>query len=446
MYHLPYTGYGLLWLFLIYSLFGWMFGVVVAAFRRKSFVNTGVLNSPVCPVYGCTAIAYTIFLRELKHAPIFLFIGGMIIGACMIVLTGTILRLFFHRKWWNYSRFRVGFDGYLTIPMLMLFGAASVLVLFVGNDLILSLVGLIPYRLGKMILAGIYILLAMDLLEVLIVAFRIRVHVKRIYKVSTDLDHISITFGNAITRAVQRRLERAYPNIETSKIVQEIGRIVEESDQKERFAEGKCFYKLFWLFLLGSMFGDFFETIFCRLKAGVWMSRSSLVYGPFSIVWGIGCMMLTAFLYQYRNKSDRYLFFYGTVVGGTYEYACSVLSELLFGTVFWDYSKMPFNLGGRINLLYCFFWGIVAVFWLKVIYPLLSEWIEKIPTWLGPGLTWFLILFMIMNLAISGLAMDRYAKRQNGLEASNQFEKVLDQRFSDERMRRIYPNAKFVRP
>ena len=44
-------------------------------------------------------------------------------------------------------------------------------------------------------------------------------------------------------------------------------------------------------------------------------------------------------------------------LGGAYEYLCSVFTELVFGKVFWDYSWMPFNLGGRINLLYCFFWG-----------------------------------------------------------------------------------------
>ena len=38
-------------------------------------------------------------------------------------------------------------------------------------------------------------------------------------------------------------------------------------------------------------------------------------------------------------------------------------------TVFWDYSKFKFNLGGRINLLYYFFWGIAAVMWMRYGYP-----------------------------------------------------------------------------
>ena len=102
------------------------------------------------------------------------------------------------------------------------------------------------------------------------------------------------------------------------------------------------------------------ETVFCRVTAGVWMSRSSLVWGPFSVVWGLALVLATVLLRQEKDRSDRYLFAFGTVMGGVYEYVCSAVTELLFGTVFWDYSKFKFNLGGRINLLYCFFWGNAA--------------------------------------------------------------------------------------
>ena len=112
---------------------------------------------------------------------------------------------------------------------------------------------------------------------------------------------------------------------------------------------------------------------------GVWMSRSSLVWGPFSIVWGFAFAGVTLLLYRYKDRSDSFLFLTATFLGGAYEYLCSVLSEIVFGKVFWDYSKMPFNLNGRINLLYCFFWGIATVVWFKRIYPFLSNLIEKLP-------------------------------------------------------------------
>ncbi len=159
------------------------------------------------------------------------------------------------------------------------------------------------------------------------------------------------------------RVERAYPS------VQPVPKQKEKSETGV-FAEGCSFYKIVLLFIIGAFLGDIVETIFCRITAGVWMSRSSLVWGPFSIVWGLAIALATWFLYNYRDRSDGFLFAFGTFLGGAYEYLCSVFTEIVFGKVFWDYSDIPFNLGGRINLLYCFFWGIAAVVWLKKLYPL----------------------------------------------------------------------------
>lgn len=180
------------------------------------------------------------------------------------------------------------------------------------------------------------------------------------------------------------------------------------------------------------------------------MSRSSVIYGPFSIVWGLGCMLLTAILYRMKDKSDFYIFIAGTVLGGAYEYVCSVFTELVFGTIFWDYSGFAFNLGGRINLLYCFFWGIAAVVWMKWIYPFLSRLIEKLPIRAGKILCNGLLVFMIFNCLLSSLALARYTQRNTQPAGEQQAVSVLDEfldaHYTDERMERIYPNAKIVKP
>ena len=44
--------------------------------------------------------------------------------------------------------------------------------------------------------------------------------------------------------------------------------------------------------------------------------------------------------------------------------------EFIFGVIFniilrknvWDYSKLPFNIGGQICILYSFYWAIISVF------------------------------------------------------------------------------------
>ena len=152
-------------------------------------------------------------------------------------------------------------------------------------------------------------------------------------------------------------------------------------------------------------------------------------------------MIATLLLYRYQQKSSGFLFAVGTFVGGAYEYICSVLSELVFGKVFWDYSHMPFNLGGRINLLYCFFWGFAAVAWIKLIYPKLSALIEKVPMKAGKTISWILLIFMVCNMLVSGLALIRSTQRANGIAATSGWQEIMDERFDDERIQKIYPNA-----
>lgn len=443
MERLFYTGYELLWLFLIYSLLGWCVGVADAAVKRKQFINVGVLNLPLCPAYGVSAVLYSIFLLDLKEQPLFLFLGGTIITACLTVLTGAVLEHIFHRKWRTFQTYRFGLGGHITWQLLVWFGIFSVAVLWIGNPLLLNLVHLIPEGIGRILLYVLLGFVLIDLSGVLAVVWKWRRHVNRVAALTENMQQVSLVFGNAITAHVQRRLEKTYPNIETKKILET--KAAEVPKEKTAFAQGFGFYKLFWLFFLGSFLGAIVEIIFCRVRLGSWMSRSSLVYGQFSIVWGFACALLTVFLHRYRERSDRFLFFYGTVVGGAYEYICSVLSELVFGTIFWDYSKIPFNLAGRINLLYCFFWGFAAIIWLKGIYPFLSKWIEKIPKKIGPVLTWILVVWMVFNMTLSSMALIRYSARGAGEGAQNKIEQMLDQHFTDERMHRIYPKAKFVR-
>ena len=166
-----------------------------------------------------------------------------------------------------------------------------------------------------------------------------------------------------------------------------------------------------------------------------------MVWGPFSIVWGLAIALVTALLYRYKDRSNTFLFGMGTFLGGAYEYLCSVFTELVFGKVFWDYSDIPFNLGGRINLLYCFFWGFAEVVWFKLLYPRLSDWIEKLPMKPGKIITWVLIVFMCCNIVMSCMALIRYDARGKGTAPENTLEEWLDEHYDDARMQRIYPNA-----
>ena len=203
--------------------------------------------------------------------------------------------------------------------------------------------------------------------------------------------------------------------------------------------------RLFWIFFIASFLGANIETAFMLLTRGELQNRSGVLFGTFSLVWGFGAVLFTLCFRRFQGRGGVRVLLGGALVGAGYEYLCSWLQEVLFGACFWDYSHLPFNLGGRINLLYCFFWGIAAVVWLKSIYPRLSQWIERLPLRIGRVLSWVLILFMVVNIAVSCLAMGRYTQRQTmDAPPDTALGQLLDRRFPDSRMERIYPNAILV--
>lgn len=373
-----YSFYQLLWLYMIYSFIGWCGEVVVAAVKRHRFVNRGAVSGPFCPIYGLGAAVVAVFFPELKGNPLFLFLGGMVVNTFVEYVTGRIMEMSLHKKWWDYSDQKFNLGGYVCLKTSVLWGICTVLMIYVLNPVFTGLVGLIPKLWGEIILWVLFGLLIVDFIGTVIAVWGLKKKNGRIDQIREGLGRTSKLLEKTMTRRLQARMIKAYPNL--------------EKDEKEDvFASGCGFYKLACLFFIGAFLGDITETVFCRFSMGRWMSRSSVVFGPFSIVWGLGCAMLTWILYRYREQSDRRLFLCGTILGGAYEYICSVFTEIVFGTVFWDYSKIPFNLGGRINLLYCFFWGFAAIIWMKGIYPFLSRWIEKIPVRIGKPLCMIMV-------------------------------------------------------
>lgn len=203
-------------------------------------------------------------------------------------------------------------------------------------------------------------------------------------------------------------------------------------EEKPAFARGMCFDKLVWVFFLSSFLGDLIEMVYCRIVGGKWTSRSSLLHGPFSIVWGLGAVVLTVILRPLAGKSDIFVFLGGFFTGGVYEYLCSVFTEIVFGTVFWDYSHMALNIGGRTNVLFCVFWGILSVVWLRLVYPHMERGIEKMPIVLGKVLTWVTVIAFLFDGILTCAAMTRYTQRHSGIPPRGALSSFVDTRYPDQ--------------
>ena len=418
-------------IYLVYSFLGWVAETVTATIKGKHFANRGAAAGPFCFVYGTTAVLLAVGYADLRSRPVYLFFGCMLSATVMEWLTAKLLERLHHRKWWDYSGKKFNLNGYVCLQYSVLWGLLGAASVLWGNDLLLRLCARIPPWLLHPAVWAALAVAALDQIGSAVLVNRYAAQHPVLEQLNQRLEAGSATLRRRITLWVEKRIQHAYPAAARPQ-----RSVVPE--KALRFAD------LLWLFVIGAFLGDVLETIFCRVTAGVWMSRSSLVWGPFSVVWGLALALTTVLLRQNQDKSDRYLFVFGTVMGGVYEYVCSAVTELLFGTVFWDYSKFKFNLGGRINLLYCFFWGIAAVAWMRYGYPLVEKGMAKVRSHVRPWMTAVLAVFMAVNMLTSALALARYDARTSGEGPKNSIDTLLDDHFDDVRMERIYPNAKKV--
>lgn len=210
--------------------------------------------------------------------------------------------------------------------------------------------------------------------------------------------------------------------------------------QKEVFAKGVCFKKALWVFLIGSIFGVIMETIISYFQYGAFESRRGLIYGPLNPVYGFGAVIFMIFLVKYKNPLK--IFLGGMLLGGGFEYFCSLIQEVIFGTTSWDYSAYAFNIDGRTSLSIMICWGLIALLFVFIIYPPISKLIEKLPIRIGNILSILLIIFLLLDCAISITACLRQTERSKGIEPSNKIETFLDKHFPDERLNAIFENAK----
>lgn len=217
----------------------------------------------------------------------------------------------------------------------------------------------------------------------------------------------------------------------------------EQSNQK--FAVGMSFKKLFFIFLIGSIFGAIYEDIlvFCKTwletGQGVWMLHRGVIYGPFNVVYGFGAVIMI-FLFA-RDKFKKWeVFLLSALLGGVFEYVISFLQELFTGTRSWDYSGQLLNLNGRTTIPFMLFWGLLGLVVVKYVYPFLSKWIERIPPHIGNTVFIVLLIFMILNIAISWTAVIRQSLRQHNVAPFTPIGEFYDYYYTDQFLQKYYPN------
>lgn len=205
---MAYSLYDMGWILAIYSFLGWCSEVAYAAMRRGIFVNRGFLNGPVCPIYGFGVLIVVLLLEPFKENLLLLYFGSMLLTTLLEFFTGFVLEKFFHDKWWDYSNTPFNIKGYVCLEASIMWGAACTLIVDVVHPLIMKLIHLIPFAVGKWILPVLLIIFVVDggltLMEVLKMPKRF----KTMQELEKAITAVSDSMGENIYESVERGKER----------------------------------------------------------------------------------------------------------------------------------------------------------------------------------------------------------------------------------------------
>ena len=207
-------------LFIIYSMIGWIMETVYTLITDKVLSNRGFLIGPICPIYGCGAVAVVLFLSKYTTHPLALFILSIAICSVLEYFTSYIMEKLFKARWWDYSNNKYNINGRICLETMVPFGLIACLLVYVINPFFTNILNSIPTNITQIIAIIIGILFLIDI----IMSFNIVNNFKKtIKKVSIEdkTEDINKYIRNLISQksVLHRRLIKAFPKIKSIKII-----------------------------------------------------------------------------------------------------------------------------------------------------------------------------------------------------------------------------------
>lgn len=116
------------------------------------------------------------------------------------------------------------------------------------------------------------------------------------------------------------------------------------------------YYSILYFFVYGFL-GWCTEVIFAAFKQHRFVNRGFL-NGPICPIYGVGVTLVIACLEAFQ--SNLLLLYISSVILVTVlEGVTGWAMDKLFHNKWWDYSKLPFNIGGYVCLLFSLIWALV---------------------------------------------------------------------------------------
>ena len=115
-----------LW-FLLYSFVGWLWETVLNIVMKKRFVDRGILNGPICPIYGFGALL-AIYALPGEHSVVAIFLSSGVLCCTLEYFTSWAIEKLFHMRLWDYSGKPFNINGRVYLNGFLFFAAGCTVV------------------------------------------------------------------------------------------------------------------------------------------------------------------------------------------------------------------------------------------------------------------------------------------------------------------------------
>ena len=136
------------------------------------------------------------------------------------------------------------------------------------------------------------------------------------------------------------------------------------------------FFKLAYYFFLFSFFGYLFEVSKHFIMYHEFVNRGTY-YGPILPIYGLCAMIGISLLEKFKNKPIL-LFILCGITCNIIEFTLSYIAERVFNMRWWDYTKYPLNIDGRICLYSFLLFGLFGFIIIKFLLPLIDKLYDKL--------------------------------------------------------------------
>lgn len=144
-----------------------IWGCIKHLYRTGTFFwpsHKGVIYGPFNPLYGAGIVFIIYILGKKKTKPLKTFLYGALLGGAIEYIVSFLMELVLGVASWDYSTYFLNINGRTTIPYMIFWGFASMILVHWIYPFLSKWIEKIPYKIGQSLLIILVIFMTLDMI------------------------------------------------------------------------------------------------------------------------------------------------------------------------------------------------------------------------------------------------------------------------------------------